>query len=80
MSEGFTAEYDEAGSIGKRYARSDEAGVPIAITIDYTTLNDDTVTLRDRDSWNQIRSKMGDIPEILHKYSAGKLKFKQISV
>lgn len=78
MGEGFTVEYDEAGSIGKRYARADEAGVPIAITIDYTTLKDGTVTLRDRDSWMQVRNKIDNLPEILHKYFKGKLKFKQI--
>ncbi len=43
-------EYDETGSIGRRYARADEAGVQFGITIDYDTLNDGTVTIRDRDS------------------------------
>ncbi|MEM2942339.1 MAG: glycine--tRNA ligase [Candidatus Bathyarchaeia archaeon] len=47
--------YDVAGSIGRRYARADEIGVPLAVTIDYQTLNDGTVTVRERDSWKQLR-------------------------
>ena len=42
-------------SIGKRYARTDELGVPFAVTVDYTTISDQTVTLRDRDSMEQVR-------------------------
>ena len=49
------AEFDEGGSIGKRYRRQDEIGTPGAITIDDQTMEDDTVTLRDRDSLEQIR-------------------------
>lgn len=55
LSKGFRVEYDEAGSIGRRYARADEVGVPLGITVDYDTLKDDTITLRDRDSWRQVR-------------------------
>lgn len=55
LSQGFDVFYDEKGSIGRRYARADEAGIPVAVTVDYQTLEDDTVTVRDRDSWNQIR-------------------------
>lgn len=47
--------YDEEGSIGRRYARVDEIGVPFAITIDSETLSDNTVTVRDRDTWRQVR-------------------------
>ena len=49
------AEYDEGGSIGKRYRRQDEIGTPWGITVDHQTLEDDTVTLRDRDSLDQVR-------------------------
>ncbi len=55
LSEGLRVEYDDAGSIGRRYARADEAGIPLGITVDYDTKKDDTVTVRDRDSWGQIR-------------------------
>jgi glycyl-tRNA synthetase len=55
LHQGFDVFYDEKGSIGRRYARADEAGIPAAITVDYQTMQDDTVTVRDRDSWSQIR-------------------------
>lgn len=69
---GFTVEFDEAGSIGRRYARADEAGIPLGITIDYDTLKDETVTIRDRDSWKQVRAKINDLPPVLHNYFQGK--------
>jgi glycyl-tRNA synthetase len=49
------AEFDEGGSIGKRYRRQDEIGTPWGITVDHQTMDDDTVTLRDRDSLEQVR-------------------------
>jgi glycyl-tRNA synthetase len=70
--EGFVVEFDEAGSIGRRYARADEAGIPLGITIDYDTLKDETVTIRDRDSWKQVRAKINDLPTVLHGYFQGK--------
>jgi len=75
LDKGFVAEYDEAGSIGRRYARADEIGVPLGITVDYETLNDNTVTIRDRDSWKQVRSSIEDLPALLHKYFRGKINF-----
>ena len=45
--------YDEAGSIGKRYRREDEIGTPYCLTVDFDTLEDNTVTLRDRDTMEQ---------------------------
>jgi glycyl-tRNA synthetase len=78
LNEGFAAELDEAGSIGRRYARADEAGVPLGITIDYDTLNDDTVTIRDRDTWQQVRSLIKDLPERLHRYFQGKINFEDL--
>jgi len=61
-------EYDESGSIGRRYARADETGIPIAVTIDYQTMKDDTVTLRERDTWIQKRCKISEITNILDRY------------
>jgi len=75
ISEGFNVEWDESGSIGRRYARADEAGTPLGITIDYQTLEDGTVTLRDRDSWKQVRSKIDNLPQMLHGYFRHKLEF-----
>jgi len=75
IDEGFSAEYDEAGSIGRRYARSDEIGVPLCITVDYQTLEDGTVTIRDRDSWEQVRSKIEDLPKLLWEFFRFKIDF-----
>ncbi len=74
-NEGFMVELDETGSIGRRYARADEAGVQLGITIDYDTLKDETVTIRDRDSWRQVRTAIKDLPTILHCYFQGKANF-----
>ena len=53
--------FDDNGNIGKRYRRQDEIGTPACITIDFQTLEDETVTLRDRDSGTQERVKIGEI-------------------
>lgn len=78
VEEGFTVDFDEAGSIGRRYARADEIGIPLGITIDYDTLSDGTVTIRDRDTWRQVRSDIKDLPELLHKYFRGRINFKDM--
>ena len=51
----YSTFFDIGGSIGKRYRRQDEAGTPFGITVDHQTLDDNTVTLRDRDTMEQIR-------------------------
>ncbi len=61
LSKKFMCDYDEAGSIGKRYRREDEIGTPYCVTVDFDTLEDDTVTIRDRDTMEQIRVKIDDI-------------------
>ena len=58
-------EFDDNGNIGKRYRRQDEIGTPYCITIDFDTLEDDTVTLRDRDSGEQQRIKIADLKEAI---------------
>ncbi len=63
----FSVMYDDTGSIGKRYRRQDEIGTPFCITIDYDTLEDDTVTLRERDSMEQERAKIEKLGELLNK-------------
>ena len=55
LSKRFRIDYDDAGAIGRRYRRQDEIGTPLCITVDFDTLEDDTVTVRDRDSMQQIR-------------------------
>ena len=63
-------EYDEGGSIGKRYRRQDEIGTPWGITVDFQTMDDDTVTLRDRDSLEQVRVPIAGLGDEL----AGRLE------
>ena len=54
-------DYDEAGSIGKRYRREDEIGTPYCVTIDFDTLEDNKVTIRDRDTMEQVRIAISEI-------------------
>jgi glycyl-tRNA synthetase len=61
----FDVFYDDRGSIGKRYARSDEVGTPFCITIDYETKENDTVTIRYRDTTKQDRVKIEDLVKII---------------
>jgi len=61
------AEYDEGGAIGRRYRRQDEIGTPWAVTIDHQSLEDRTVTLRDRDSLAQIRIPIGSLPDAIEE-------------
>jgi glycyl-tRNA synthetase len=65
------AEYDEGGTIGRRYRRQDEIGTPWGVTIDGQTLEDDTVTLRDRDSLEQVRVSIGQLGDELTSRLAG---------
>ena len=61
----FPTFYDQAGAIGRRYRRMDEAGTPFCICLDYDTKEDNTVTIRDRDSMEQIRLPMDDVANYL---------------
>jgi glycyl-tRNA synthetase len=61
----MSAEYDAGGSIGKRYRRQDEIGTPWGITVDHQTMEDDTVTLRDRDTLGQVRIPVGELADEL---------------
>ena len=71
LSKKFNCEYDESGSIGKRYRRQDEIGTPLCITFDFDSLDDNAVTVRDRDTMQQERIKIED----LEKYIEKKLEF-----
>ena len=61
LSKKFMCDYDEAGSIGKRYRREDEIGTPYCVTIDFDTLEDEAVTIRDRDTMEQVRVKIDEL-------------------
>ena len=71
LDEGLYAVYDDDGSIGRRYARVDEIGVPVAVTVDYQTLEDGTVTLRDRDTWNQVRVREDQVVDAVKAFLGG---------
>ena len=61
LSKHFMCTYDEAGSIGKRYRRQDQIGTPYCVTIDFDTLEDGTVTIRDRDTMEQRRISVDEL-------------------
>jgi glycyl-tRNA synthetase len=63
----YATEYDETGAIGKRYRRQDELGTPLCITVDYDTLEDDCVTIRDRDTMQQQRVKIENIEKFIEE-------------
>ena len=59
--------YDDSGTIGRRYRRNDEIGTPYCVTVDYDTLEDGTVTIRDRDSMRQVRAPIKGIENVLYE-------------
>ena len=61
LSKKYMCEYDETASIGKRYRRQDEIGTPYCVTIDFETENDSSVTIRDRDTMEQVRVKIDEL-------------------
>ncbi|XP_068250973.1 glycine--tRNA ligase isoform X2 [Palaemon carinicauda] len=72
---------DSTGSIGRRYARTDEIGIPFGITIDFDTINNlpHTVTLRERDSTEQVRMPIDDVPLTIRHLADGKLQWKEVT-
>jgi glycyl-tRNA synthetase len=77
LAGGYRAIFDDGGSIGRRYARQDEVGTPLAVTIDYTTMEKGILTLRDRDSWEQVNVHVDELPSKLHAYFSGE-EFKSL--
>jgi len=70
---------DQSGvSIGKRYSRNDELGIPFGITVDYQSLEDNSFTLRDRDSTKQVRAGLDEILEAVGKMVKGKEAWEQV--
>ena len=67
LSKSFMIEYDETGSIGKRYRRQDEIGTPYCITVDFDTPENGTVTVRDRDTMEQIRLPIDSLEAFLNE-------------
>ena len=71
LAEDFAVDFDDAGSIGKRYRREDEIGTPFCITYDFESKEDGCVTVRDRDTMQQVRLPISE----LKAYIEEKLKF-----
>ena len=67
LAKNFNVEYDETGSIGKRYRRQDEIGTPFCITVDFETENDGCVTIRHRDSMTQERVEISKLTDFIAK-------------
>ena len=67
LSKKFSVDYDEAGSIGKRYRRQDEIGTPLCITFDFDSLEDNSVTVRDRDTMEQVRIPVTEVEDFIAK-------------
>ncbi len=67
LSKNFSCDYDEAGSIGKRYRREDEIGTPYCLTVDFDTLEDNKVTIRDRDTMEQIRIPIDEVESYIQE-------------
>lgn len=75
---GIKSVYDDSGSIGRRYRRQDEKGTPLCITVDYDTKEDRTVTLRDRDSMDQVRVGIDQLPEKIEQFVDQGSEFTQL--
>ena len=67
LSKHFNVEFDDGGSIGRRYRRQDEVGTPFCITIDDETLNNNTVTIRHRDTMEQIRLPIAELKNYIQE-------------
>jgi glycyl-tRNA synthetase len=74
----WTCMYDTSGSIGRRYARADEIGIPYCVTVDFDSLNDKAVTVRDRNSTKQVRIKIGHLVNVLGGLISRKAGFEEL--
>ncbi len=75
---GLSVSYDDSGSIGRRYRRQDEVGTPFCLTVDHETLDDSTVTVRDRDSTEQVRIAVEELPGVLEDLVSGQESFQSL--
>lgn len=73
----FPSIFDRSGSIGRRYARADEIGIPYCITVDFDSLKDKKATIRDRDTTKQVRTPIKDLKETLRKLLSGEIDFEK---
>ncbi|MBN2112464.1 glycine--tRNA ligase [Candidatus Woesearchaeota archaeon] len=73
----FVCQYDKSGSIGRRYARADEIGIPYCVTVDFDTKEKKEVTIRDRDSTKQIRVQVSELKNVLYRLIVGEVEFEK---
>ena len=80
MKKKWLVEYDDGGSIGRRYSRNDEVGTPVCIAVDEQSLKNKSVTIRDRDTTKQVRVKISEIMDIVRRVIEGEslLKFGKV--
>ncbi|WP_336362437.1 glycine--tRNA ligase [Halalkalicoccus salilacus] len=76
---GFEATYDDSGNIGRRYRRQDEVGTPFCVTVDYESLESETVTVRERDSTEQVRVPIDELVAVLGGLRDGDRSFEAIA-
>jgi glycyl-tRNA synthetase len=74
----FTAQYDKSGSIGRRYARADEIGIPYCLTIDFDSVKNKDVTVRFRDTTEQVRVKIPELKDVIRKLVSGEITFSSL--
>ena len=77
-NEGIMTYYDDSGSIGRRYARMDEIGTPFCVTVDYDSLSEKDVTIRERDSTKQVRVSIDELVPLLKDMISGRIKFDDV--
>ncbi|MFC7071520.1 glycine--tRNA ligase [Halovenus rubra] len=75
---GLEVTYDDSGAIGRRYRRQDEVGTPFCVTVDYDTLDESTVTVRERDSTEQVRVPISELAETLCTLRDGNVAFREL--
>lgn len=71
----YTCQFDTSGSVGRRYARADEIGIPYCITFDFDSLEDKSVTVRDRDSTEQIRVPIAELKDVIYRLMVSEVEF-----
>ena len=77
LKKDFVCQFDSSGSVGRRYARADEIGIPYCITYDFDSLKDKTVTIRDRDTTKQVRVGIDNLKDVLRKLINGNIEFNE---
>jgi glycyl-tRNA synthetase len=77
LKKDFVCQYDKSGAIGRRYARADENGIPYCVTVDFDTLKDKSVTIRDRDSAKQVRISIDNLKDTLNKLINRDIEFEK---